>query len=160
MKKIKILNYLVIALFLMNLIWFAQHLYYLNEPVKIMRNGEITIPEYNPLKDYGFLLNLCFNFLFLIGIFFVQRGLYNIIKKGFFNTKSNSLFRKGGLLFIISGFCNFFINIIIPLLKGQNFFKIFIGNDFYILVIGLSLYLTADLIQDGSLLKQENDLTI
>lgn len=158
MKKIKILNYLVIAMLLVNIIWLAQQF---NLSIKVM-NDEALQKTFDRVlfKHYKFFVDFFFTFLFVIGIIFVQKGLYNIMKKGFFNKKSNSLFRKGGLLFIISGLCSFIINIVVPLFKGQNFFNMFIGNDFYILVIGLSLYLTADLIQDGSLLKQENDLTI
>ena len=158
MKKIKILNYLVIVTLLINVVWFTRNLFHLDVALKIVSN--VTLYEYSFMREYGIQIHMFFTFLFIIGIFLVQRGLYNIVKKGFFNNKSKSLFRKGGILFIISGLCPFIINVVIPVFEGRNFFEMFIGNDFLTLTIGLSIYLTADLIQDGSLLKQENELTI
>lgn len=160
MRKIKILNYLVIGLLLINAFWFIRHSIF---SFNLLNDEELKQTFRTSLfKHYKFFVDLFFNFLVLVGIFFVQRALNNIIKKGAFNNKLHLLLKRGGLFFIISGFFGFIINFIIPLfiIFKRNPLNMFIGNDFLILIIGVSLYYASDIIHDGTLLKQENDLTI
>lgn len=158
MKKIKILNYLVILLFMVNVIWFVQHFIF---SIKVINDDVlISMVENIVFKHYKFFIDLSFSFIFLIGLYFIQRGLNSIVRNGFFYNTSKSLLRKGGLFFIISGFLGSLFNIIIPLFKGVDFFKMFLGNDFLVFVLGLSLFFVSDIIKEGNLLKKENDLTI
>ncbi|WP_396602769.1 hypothetical protein [Algibacter sp. R77976] len=130
--------------------------------IKVMNDEALKRVFENTLfGHYKFFIDLFFSFIFLIGVFFTQRALNHIVRKGVYNTMISSLLRKGGLFFMISGFCGTIINLIIPLirLKG-NFFDMFFGNDFFVLIIGVGLRYASDIIQGGIFLKQENDLTI
>ncbi|MBC2843656.1 DUF2975 domain-containing protein [Winogradskyella flava] len=159
MKKIKFLHYFVIALLLINIIWFLRYIYYQPKFHKLFFNIA-EVQNYAPYKDVNFLVDMFFYLLTIVGLFFIHLGLYDFIKKGFFNTKSYSRSRRAALLFVISGSFNFVFHVVNPLFKGRNFFELFIGNDFLILVLGIGLYVLADLVQNGNVLKQENDLTI
>jgi hypothetical protein len=159
MHKIKILHYLVIVLLSINTIWFFRYIYYQPEVYKlILITAEVQ--NYAPYQDINFLVDMFFYLLVIVGLIFIHIGLKGLVRKGFFNTKSFYWFRIAGLLFVISGFCNFILHVGIPLFKGKKFFELFIGNDFLIFVLGIGLYVLADLIQNGNTLKQENDLTI
>ncbi len=159
MKKIKVLHYLVLVLITINIIWFLRYIYYQPKIYKIIfKTAEAQ--NYAPYQDINFLVDMFFYFLVIVSLFSIDFGLFSLIKKGFFNAKSYSWFRIAGLLLVISGFCNLVLHVIIPLYKGMKFFELFIGNDFLILVLGIGLYALADIIQNGSLLKQENELTI
>ena len=84
-----------------------------------------------------FFIDLFFHFLVLVGIFYIQRALNNIMKMGAFNNKLDLFLKKGGVFLIISGSCGFLINVVMPLFKfKRNPLDMFLGNDFLILIIG------------------------
>lgn len=98
--------------------------------------------------------------LLLIALFKIQKGLQAIIKYGFYNTTSETKFKNGGFFLCVVGITAIVFNII---LKSETELNIFITNivhSFFIVLIGLGLYILADFIKSGGILKQENDLTI
>jgi hypothetical protein len=139
--------------------WFIQ---YLLGAIKVMNDEALKKAFENALfGHYKFFIDLIFSFIFLIGVFFIQRALNHMVRNGVYNPMTPSLLRKGGLFFMVSGFCATIINLIVPLIIfNRNFFDMFIGNDFFVLIIGLGLRYVSDIIQGGIFLKKENDLTI
>ncbi|MBC3756794.1 DUF2975 domain-containing protein [Hyunsoonleella sp. SJ7] len=98
--------------------------------------------------------------LLLFGLFKIQQGLISIIKHGFYNTISESKFKRGGFFLILVGVTSIAFNII---LKGEFQATVLITNfvqSFFVILVGLGLYVLADFIKSGGKLKEENDLTI
>ncbi|WP_203256461.1 hypothetical protein [Hyunsoonleella ulvae] len=98
--------------------------------------------------------------LLLIALFKIQQGLRAIIKHGFYNAISETKFKSGGFFLCVVGIIAIVLNII---LKSETELNIFITNivhSFFIMLIGLGLYILADFIKSGGILKEENDLTI
>lgn len=106
--------------------------------------------------------------LFFIGLIYVERGFFHTIKKGYFNIKSIVKFKKGGLFFVFSGLISL-IKSIFLLFELNKSNEVVISNilayknlsqSLLLLVIGIGFVVISDFIRKGTLLKQENDLTI
>ena len=154
MKKIKVLYGLVIALILFQLI---RYLYTTAMVVHI---------PYGIKLRYLISALLNSNLLFIIGMIFIERGLFHSIKKGYFNIKSVNKFKIGGLFILISGFITLAQNVYLLLFHhplSQEFKNLFLQGVFesiITLIIGISLIVISDFIKRGSQLKKENELTI
>lgn len=98
--------------------------------------------------------------LLLCGLFKIQQGLRAIIEHGFYNTFSEFKFKRGGFFLILVGIISIAFNI---LLNGELKLNVLITNfvqSFFVILVGLGLYILADFIKSGGKLKDENDLTI
>ncbi len=116
-------------------------------------------------KDFIFgyytqFISIAFSILTFIGLLFIKNGLGVIIKEGFFNLKSATKFKTGGKLFLISGCLSLIFSIVLTYSSQELILFGVMGQDFLLLVIGFSLYIIADILQNGNQLKQENELTI
>ena len=112
------------------------------------------------LGSYTRYFQFMFSIVLLFGLIFVHLGLKKVIYKGYFNDKSAENFRTGGLLFLISGILSLIIETYLFFVTKVIAHLGFMGQDFLILLMGLSLFILADFIQNGSLFKQDNELTI
>ena len=146
MKKIKILHGFIILLEIILLFRFAYLI--INIPLKHFTNVIPNLP-----------------FILLIGLFFIERGLFYSIKKGYFNVESNLKFKRGGFFFILSGLINLLIGTITLMVQfNTTLEKVHlyenISRSFLIFIIGLGFIIISDFIKKGNQIKQENDLTI
>ncbi|OEJ98657.1 hypothetical protein A8C32_05510 [Flavivirga aquatica] len=128
----------------------------------------LVIPDFMYSKAYDDKVFGMFNhfiifmrgIILFIGLAQVQRGLKAVIKQGFFNATSEVKFRKGGLFIIIFGVLGAIYNTCV---RAELKLDIFINNYihyFFIILVGLGLYMLVDFIKNGGKLKEENDLTI
>ncbi len=91
-----------------------------------------------------------------------------LLRKVYLIKKSKVLLKKAGLFFVLSGFFSFIIGLetlfnfqdLVFKNKADYFFRVFPGNDFLIMVVGLTVYFISDIIHEGALIKHENNLTI
>ncbi len=150
MRKIKFLHgFLVILLFLFTLSIFAQFYSF-----KIFE-GEF--------KYSDFIINMSISLITIISLFFLQRALYAIIRNGFFNNIAYFNLKKVGLFFLIAGFGGAIFDIVmISRISDDVIESLYsnLGHDILLVMVGFSLFILADVIQNGSILKQENVLTI
>lgn len=164
MKKIKTLNILLIIIVLYGIFISLFNTYIVIDTYDWSKNKY----EFSILGIYKPFIDLVFSILFWTGVFFIQQGISNVLKKGIFNKKSNQQLKKAGLFLMISGLFSFIIGLefffniqgLIIDNKIDHFFMRFPGNDFLIVLVGLTFYFISDIINEGSTLKQENDLTI
>ncbi|MCF6279514.1 MAG: DUF2975 domain-containing protein [Flavobacteriaceae bacterium] len=154
MKKIKILHGFLVALILLYLFFFYEILFNNPFPDTIHKNTLFGFSTFN-------LESLFYIFLFL-GLIFIQQGLFLIIKKGFFNTKSAKYFKAGGFLIIVYGLLFFSVELLlfIKTMKGEDFLIIRAFQAIPLLIIGFGLLIISDIIKNGKIIKQENELTI
>ncbi|PWH83741.1 hypothetical protein DIS18_04085 [Algibacter marinivivus] len=150
MKKIKFLHGLLIVLLTLFTISFFAELY----------NFKTFEGEY--LYSH-FIINMSISLIIIIGLFFKQRALYSIIRKGFFNSTIHANFKKAGLFFLIAGFGGVVFDVVMISKISDRIVELLysnLGKDFLLIMVGFSLFILADIIQNGSNLKLENDLTI
>lgn len=98
--------------------------------------------------------------LLFIGLFKTQQGLKAIIKNGFYNTLSEMKFKSGGFYLVLFGIAAFIFNIITKPELELNIFIVNFVESIFVILVGLGLYILADFIKSGGILKEENDLTI
>jgi len=152
MKKIKFLNGFVVLLILLHTAGFVSNIY-ISEFSAKYKNAFNTDTYFGSYMVYIYLF---LRIILIIGLIYIQRGLTIIIRNGFFNKRSSNSLKKAGFFFLISGV----LNTIIHLIEYYPLGNIYLGQDFLILLIGFSLYIIDDIIDNGNTLKQENDLTI
>lgn len=149
MKKIKFLNRFLITLLLLFVSGFFMNFY--------------NFRVFKGILYFDFIMYSCFALSIIIGLFFVQRALSLIIKNGIFNNIAAKKLKNGGLFFLISGLGSILYRIIIFIRKpdpNSEFFFSNVEKNFLLIMIGFSIYIMADVIKNGNLLKQENELTI
>lgn len=158
MKKIKLLNGFVLFLVLITLIFFAGNIYissFTEFGADLNKMDEhLVLGTYTRDIQSVVSLILCF------GLIFVHLGLKKVIKKGYFNNESAVNFKRGGLFFLLSGTASLIMESYLYFVTKGVAMLGFIGQDFLILLIGFSLYIVSDVIQNGSLIRQDNELTI
>ncbi|WP_040280563.1 DUF2975 domain-containing protein [Psychroserpens damuponensis] len=158
MKKIQFLNgfvLLLIILYVINFLGNAYLTWFSDFLTQFEHLYENFIFGY-----YTQFVGLVFSIITFIGLLSVKSGLKEIIKQGFFNSISAGKFIIGGKLFLISGLLNFIFNLILLFRSEEMLFVGEIGQSFLLMIIGFSLYIISDILQNGNLLKQENELTI
>lgn len=145
MKTIKGLSIVVALLFLVNMLNTFTMLYLTYKDSNII-NGSIG-------------LSIC-SLVSTISLALLFLGLLDIIKGGYFNKSSPRYFRASGMLLILTSIGNLFIyisqntsNTIAPIYDG------IVGSSL-VLLIAIGLIAIAKILQEGSVLKTENDLTI
>lgn len=84
----------------------------------------------------------------------MYRGLFSIIKDEVFNIKAKEKFNRGGIHFLVSGISSFLLGLTILVnddFQENNYILIllFLGKEFLVLIIGLSVYALADIIENG-----------
>ncbi|WP_170148510.1 hypothetical protein [Lacinutrix venerupis] len=113
------------------------------------------------LGYYTQFVGLAFSLILFIALFFLKNGLKLTISKGFFNQKSSEKLKIAGNLFLIYGvLCLIWDTILLFYSKGELYFVAGISSDILLILIGFSLFIIVDFIDNGNILQQENDLTI
>lgn len=160
MKKIKMLYWFVIALIAIYIIAFLSNIYF-----TIYTPDFMNFP--NEFYDkfifgyYTLFVSLAFSVITLVALFFIQKGLFATIKKGFFNKNSSGKFKIAGKLFLISGTLSLiWDSTLLIYSKEEILFVERIGQDVLLLLIGFGLLIIANFIINGNTIQQENDLTI
>lgn len=156
MKQIKILYRF---LFFINILFLV---------LLVVLMAVLVLPDFIYLKVhdgkvlgmFNHLVIFCRGLLLFIGLFKIQQALKAILKYGFYNSISEVKFKKGGLFLVLFCLSSFIFNIII---KSELELSVFIINFvqyFFVLLVGLGLFIFSDFIKSGTILKAENDLTI
>ena len=158
MRKIKFLNAFVKVLIVIYICHFAAN-FYLTFFTDFIKSYEDLYKGFI-FGYYTQFVSIAFSILTFLGLLLIKIGLGSIIKDGLFNFKSATKFKTAGKLFLVSGFLSLVFSVVL-FYRSQELALIGeIGQDFLLMVIGFSLYIIADVLQNGSLLKQENELTI
>jgi len=155
MKKIKILLILTAFIFLSQITFAFYHLLKDNILYEIFSD-----PIYFP-PFLIFLILITFLSFFYISLSIIQ-GLWQILKKGFFNLKSPQSFKTAGLLIIGMGLliiAGHIYNIINAPISTSLFIPDMLQKG-YLILMGYGLIVIADILKKGFELRQENDLTI
>lgn len=159
MKKIKFLNGLVIILIIIYVLHFVTNIYLTFFTPHFMNFSD----EFYKKFIFGYytqFVGLIFSVITFIGLFFIQQGLKTTIKEGFFNKKSSFKFKTGGQLFLISGVLSLVFDLSLVYYSVSISLFESLGQDFLLIMVGFGLFVFADVIQNGNILKQENELTI
>lgn len=149
MKKIKFLHGFVITLTLLFTIGFLT-----------------TIHIHNSFEGQQYIdakITSFFSLLLILGLFFIQRALFSIIKKGYFNSIASKRFKIAGMFFVITGFGSAIFSVIVLTREIGTNSQFLLHNfilDFLLVMIGFGLFIFADVIKKGNILEQENQLTI
>ncbi|MFD0799042.1 DUF2975 domain-containing protein [Maribacter chungangensis] len=153
MNKIKILLSFISGLTLMYAISFLSNLFGHN----IYQYYETETLEQKIIFAYSLLSEI----ILFIGLLFISVGLTKIIKAGVFNSIPSKFLKIGGILFIAVALCDF-IYVFESMMTQENpelwLQRVF--TNFLLLLLGLTSLIVSDVLQKGSLLKNENDLTI
>ena len=160
MKKIKILHWFVIILITSYSLYFLANMYLTFYPPEFMNFNK----EFYNKFIFGYytqFVGLVFSIVLFIALFFLKNGLNLTIKKGFFNQNSSVNLKTAGKLFLIYGLLNLIWDTILLFYsKGELYFAAGISSDMLLILIGFSLFIIVDFIDNGNILQQENDLTI
>ena len=98
--------------------------------------------------------------LTFFGLIYVQRAISICILTGYFNVRSANKFRKAGLFLFLSGGLGMIFDLILFWKsKGATHFGN-LGMGLFMLIIAFSLYIIAEVIENGTLLPQDNELNI
>ena len=152
MKKIKILHGFLVMLILLYVTHFYTTLFIMPNFVDIFENKIFGVSQ--------FYLEFGFSILLFLGLIFTQISLFFVIKKGYFNYKSTMLFKRGGILILISGLLNLILGIALFWSNKEDVYINNILRAFPIVLIGFGLIIISDFLKKGNQLKSENDLTI
>jgi len=113
-------------------------------------------------KKHGYsgYVNIPLGFLFLYGIYQIQRSIAASIKSNFFSFKSAIYLKRAG--YVLLGYTTLTA---IKTLLLMNVMKteILISNSSehgVLFIVSIGLLAVADIIKNGTRIKQENDLTI
>lgn len=155
MRKIKILNgslLIFITLGIVGLVTnFAQMLF--------SKAAFEAINSKTGLGIFYFLTMDLLTFVFLFGLYQVQQSLKSFIENSFFNFKSAILLKKGGFLLIINGLLSS-LNNLFSLNKPLESLISNYTMYFMLILIGIGLMAMSDIIARGTLIQEENDLTL
>ncbi|MBT8244596.1 MAG: DUF2975 domain-containing protein [Winogradskyella sp.] len=159
MKKIKLLHSFIILLIILFSIHFATNIYLIFYSPYY---GNLIGDSYNFLI-FGFytqFIGFVFSLISFIALFFIKSGLYSTLKNGYFNKVSSKKFKIAGRLFFISGSLSLTWDVFLLFYtNGETLFE-GISSNILLIFIGFSLLIISDFINNGNVLKQENDLTI
>ena len=159
MKKIKTLYWFVVVLIAIYFVSFLANIY-----LALYTPGFMNFPEEHYQKFifgyYTQFVDLAISAVTFIALIFLKKGLLITIKNGFFANQSSIKFKVTGQLLIISGALSLLWNLLLfEYSKGKTLFS-GIEASILLMLIGYSLLVLTSYIQNGSLLKSENDLTI
>ena len=158
MKKIKILNRFIIFMIAFHVFSFATNIYLaeFSQFSKMLKraNDQIFFGYATPY------IHVFLSIFTLIGLIYVQRAISGCIHKGYFNVRSANKFRRAGLFLFLSGGFGLIFDLILFWQSEVGTHFGYLGMGFFMLIIAFSLYIIADVIEHGSLMRQDNELTI
>lgn len=158
MKKIKFLNAFIIIMMAFQILNITTNIYLVEmsdfgETLKAMYE-KVVFGQVTPY------IQMILSILTFVGLIYVQRAIHNCIKEGYFNSRSISKFKYAAFFLLLTGSLSLSFDLIsFWTAEGQpNFTNL--GTDFFMLIIAFCLYIIADVIENGSLIRQDNELTI
>ena len=158
MKKIKLLNGLVLGLIVIYILFFIANTYLtffsdFMEPYKDLYEDFI----FGYYTQYvGIILSLiCF-----IGLIYIRKGLGITLKNGVFNSESSQNFITGGKYFLASGVLGGAFDLAIFFRSNGTTGIDSFSHNFLLVTLAFVLFIIADIIRDGNELKIDNDLTV
>lgn len=158
MKKLKPLYWLTLLSIVLYAIQYLINVYFLFNPPSFLSFSEEFYSQFI-LGYYTQFVGFAFSILIFIALFFIKSSIKGTIKNGYFNVKSFTSFRIAGSLFLISGSLSFLWDVIlIWYSKGKMTNSV--TSDLLLVLIGFGLWVISDIVKNGYLIKQENDLTI
>lgn len=158
MRKIKYLNGFIVLMLAFHVFSIGTnvYLYEISEFGKTLKTNYDQV-VFGQATAY---IHIALSVLTFIGLIYIKNALSNCIDKGYFNVRSANKFRMAGLfLFFSGGFGLIFDLILFWKSEGEILFG-YLGMSFFMLIIAFSLYIIADVIKNGSLMQQDNELTI
>ncbi|MCF7566881.1 hypothetical protein L3X37_00685 [Sabulilitoribacter arenilitoris] len=157
MKKIKILLGFTLCFGVFYLFHLSSQVIYFKSWKKI--NEIYSIDSF--FGKLNWLIEVCLSLILLTSVIFIFLALSKILKKGYFNiTTSKSFKRAGFTLCFVSA-----LDLVKSVLEISAGFhaEYYIGYSMFnvlLFLLSLGLLSISQIIRNGSLLKQENDLTI
>ncbi|MDO5971549.1 DUF2975 domain-containing protein [Flavivirga aquimarina] len=107
------------------------------------------------------LIQNMISFVTLIGIIYVCVALFKIIKSGYFNIQASRSFKIGGLLLCFVAALDLIRAILEISASYQTEFQIgYLMVNGLLFLMGFGILIISKIIKNGTLLKQESDLTI
>ncbi|TXE08622.1 DUF2975 domain-containing protein [Gelidibacter salicanalis] len=158
MKKIKILNGFVLFLILMNLVFFVGNLYI--SSFTEFGAGINKIDEKLILGSHTRDIQSIFSFILIFGLIYIYLGLKKVVQEGYFIEHNVKVFKIAGTFFIISGIARLSLESYLFYATQDVTHLGFMGQDMFVLLIGYGLFIIADITENGSLMQQDNELTI
>ncbi len=153
MYKIRILLALTVALSLLYAIAFLSSIFGHN----IFQYYETETIEEKVL----FAAVLLMEITVFVALILVSIGLVRIVKSGIFTSEAAYYLKIGGLLFLLVSLVDF-IYVLYSILQLGNpelwLQRIF--TDVLLVLLGLTSLIVSDVLNQGSFIKKENDLTI
>lgn len=158
MKKIKILKRFISIVLLLYVINYVGSLYL--EIFTDFTQGYRTVSNQFIFGYYTPYVGMILSVLTFGGLFFVRRALVAIIRKGFFNGESIVSFRMAAYLLLLSGVLSLSFNLL--LFNTTKEIVLFTGmsKDVLLMVLGFGILIIVDILERGTDIKTENDLTI
>ncbi|SFI54723.1 hypothetical protein [Olleya namhaensis] len=159
MKKIRILHWFVVALIVIYFVSFLANIYLAAYTPDFMNFPE----EHYQKLIFGYytqFVGLAISVITFSALFFLEKGLKDTIKNGFFNNNNVIKFKRTGQLFMVSGSLSLIWSI--TLLIYSNGMTLFSGlsSSALLILVGFGLIILTDFINNGNQLQQENNLTI
>jgi hypothetical protein len=123
---------------------------------------------YGGLADYElfrfgsstFVISLFFSLVLFTAVFFAYQAIKEIIKSGYYNSISAKKFKTSGVLIVGTQLISILFQFINSSTKTLDNTISFWIMDALFLLIGIGLLSISDLLNEGKMLKEENDLMI
>lgn len=135
-------------------IFFGKDLFYLN-------NSSLdAIPIGTKLL---LALKIIAMLIFVSAVFIFIKAIIRFSKDQFFDKKLIRSFSKAGFLFFVAGLIGFITSLLVLFINIR--YSVYFNLDsrslyVMLMIIGLFLFIFKNVLENGKLLKQENDLTI
>src|SRR5690554_5172633 len=158
MKKIKLLNAMVIGLIVIFVMFFIGNIY-LSFFSDFMDQFDHIYDDFVFGSSTKFIV-LFFSLLTFIGLIFIKKGLGVTLKYGVFNNKSSLSFVVAGYFLFISGVLVCIFNLISFIHSNGTTGVASIGQDLLLVILSFILFIVVDIIKNGNELKLDSELTI
>lgn len=159
MKKIKLLNYLMIAFLIIGTFGLVANLVLIilvlpNETKTMIDYSETNLGRFTPVATALLIM------LLIKGIQNIQRALSCNIKYNYFNSRSAHYLQRAGILLILFSILCIAFDFSNYKLEDTQSFLLNLMNHVLVMSVGIALTAVSDLIKKGEIIEQENLLTI
>ncbi|HLV92710.1 MAG TPA: hypothetical protein VKX34_06270 [Aequorivita sp.] len=158
MKKIKLLNAMVIGLIVIFVMFFIGNIY-LTFFSDFMNQFDHIYDDFVFGSSTKFIV-LFISSLTFVGLIFIKKGLGVTLKNEVFNSKSSLSFVVAGYFFLLSGALGGVFNIISFIHSNGITGVASFGQDLLLVILSFILFIVVDIIKDGNELRLDSELTI
>lgn len=156
MKKIKILNWLLIIFIALGIISIIGILCFLIYDFSYIE----VIYSKSELGMTSFYIIIILTLMLLFGLYQVQQSLASFIKNSFFNSKSAKLLKRGGFILILNGILSGLHTLAFLSIFSEKRYFSNLTDDVMMIMIGIGLMAVSEIISKGASIEQENLLII